>query len=36
MLSEITGVSTTIWGLIWISIAIAVSVWLMRRAYKDA
>ena len=36
MLSEITGVSTTIWGLIWISIAIAVSLWLMRRAYKDA
>ena len=36
MLSEITGVSTTIWGLLWISIAIAVSVWLMRRAYKDA
>ena len=37
MLAELTGIgSTTMWGLLWIAIAIAFSTWLMLRAYEDA
>ena len=37
MLAELTGIgSTTLWGLLWIAIAIAFSTWLMLRAYEEA
>jgi len=36
MLSELTGVPTTAWGIIWIAGALAFSAWLLRRAYQDA
>jgi hypothetical protein len=36
MLAEITGVPTLIWGVVWISLALALSFWLLRRAYQDA
>ena len=37
MLAEVTGIgTTTTWGIIWITIAVAFSAWLMRRAYRDA
>ncbi|MEX2530686.1 MAG: M50 family metallopeptidase [Gemmatimonadota bacterium] len=36
MLSQLTGVPTVIWGFVWISVAIGVSGWLLRRAYRDA
>src|SRR5688572_16744965 len=36
MLAEITGVPTVAWGVIWISVALAFSFWLVRRAYRDA
>ncbi|MEX2466685.1 MAG: M50 family metallopeptidase [Gemmatimonadota bacterium] len=36
MLAEITGVPTVVWGVIWISFALGFSVWLLRRAYRDA
>jgi Peptidase M50B-like len=36
MLADITGVPTVVWGVLWIAIAIAFSVWMMRRAYRDA
>lgn len=37
MLAELTGVgNTTMWGVIWITIAIAFCTWLMMRAYDDA
>ena len=34
MLSELTGVPTTLWGVIWISVAVGVAAWLLRRAYR--
>ncbi|MCH7992533.1 MAG: M50 family metallopeptidase [Gemmatimonadetes bacterium] len=37
MLAEVTGIgTTTMWGVIWIAIALAFSAWLMHRAYQDA
>jgi hypothetical protein len=36
MLSEITGVPTMAWGVIWIGIAVAALVWLFRREYRRA
>jgi hypothetical protein len=36
MLADITGISTAIWGILWIGAAIAFSAWLFRRAYRDA
>jgi Peptidase M50B-like len=36
MLSEATGIPTLVWGVLWISLAIAFSAWLLRRAYKEA
>jgi hypothetical protein len=36
MLAEITGVPTVVWGVLWIGVALALSFWLLRRAYKDA
>lgn len=36
MLAEITGIPTMVWGVIWITVAIAVAAWLMKRAYRDA
>lgn len=36
MLSELTGVPTLAWGLIWIGLALFVSGWLFRRAYRNA
>ena len=36
MLAEITGVPTIAWGFLWITIAVAVCVLLMKRAYEDA
>ncbi|MCA1788969.1 MAG: M50 family metallopeptidase [Thioalkalivibrio sp.] len=36
MLAEITGVPTVVWGVLWIGMALAVSGWLVHRAYRDA
>lgn len=37
MLAELTGVgTTTMWGVIWITIAIAFATWLMLRAWDEA
>ena len=36
MLSEITGVPTVWWGMIWIGLALAVIAWLFRREYRRA
>ena len=37
MLAELTGLgTTTTWGVLWITIAIAFSTWLMMRAYEEA
>jgi hypothetical protein len=36
MLSEVTGIPTVAWGVIWITVAIVFSAWLLRRAYQDA
>ena len=36
MLSELTGVPTVAWGVIWIGLALFVSGWLFRRAYQNA
>jgi len=36
MLAEITGVPTVVWGVLWIGVALALSFWLLRRAYQDA
>lgn len=36
MLAELTGVPTVAWGVIWISLAIAFSAWLLHRAFQDA
>ncbi len=36
MLGEITGTPTELWGVIWIAVALAASVVLFRRAWRDA
>jgi hypothetical protein len=36
MLAEITAVPTLAWGVIWIGVALALSFWLLRRAYQEA
>jgi len=36
MLAEITGVPTIVWGIAWIALAIAFSVWMVRRTYREA
>lgn len=37
MLAELTGIgTTTMWGVLWITIAIAFATWLMVRAFDDA
>ncbi len=37
MLAEATGIgTTTMWGVLWIAIAIAFTAWLLRRAYREA
>jgi len=36
MLAELTGVPTTVWGVVWIAAGIAVSWSLLRRAYRAA
>jgi hypothetical protein len=36
MLSELTGVPTVVWGLLWITLALAASALLLRRVYRDA
>jgi hypothetical protein len=37
MLAEVTGIgSATVWGVIWIVIALAFSAWLLRWAYREA
>jgi hypothetical protein len=35
MLAQLTGVPTLVWGLLWIAIALAVSAWLLARAWRD-
>lgn len=34
MLGELTGIHGVVWGFVWITIAIIVSIWLFQRAYK--
>ncbi len=34
MLAELTGVPTVVWGVLWIGLGLAVSVWLFRKAYE--
>jgi hypothetical protein len=36
MLSELTGVPTVVWGLLWIALGIVASALLVRRVYRDA
>lgn len=36
MLSEITGIPTMVYGVVWIAIAVGVSAWLFQRAFKRA
>jgi len=37
MLAELTGIgTTTLWGVLWIAIAISFATWLMLRAWEDA
>lgn len=36
MLAELTGVPSLLWGLAWIGLALAVSAWLLVRAYRAA
>lgn len=36
MLAELTGIPTVAWGLAWIALALAVSAWLLMRAYRAA
>jgi len=36
ILAEMTGVPTLVWGVLWISAALAFSFWLLRGAYKEA
>ena len=34
MLAELTGIPTILWGLLWITIALAVSWWLLSRQFR--
>ncbi|MGD2044895.1 MAG: M50 family metallopeptidase [Gemmatimonadota bacterium] len=36
ILSQLTGVPTVVWGIAWISLALAFSFWLLRGAYREA
>lgn len=36
MLAELTGIGTTIWGILWIGLAVGVSAWLLLQAYDRA
>ena len=36
LLAEMTGVPTVVWGVLWIGLGVAVSVWLFRRALERA
>ncbi len=36
MLAEITGIPTTVYGIVWIVIAVGVSAWLFQRSFKRA
>jgi hypothetical protein len=36
MLSELTGIPTLAWGVLWIAVAVAAAAWLVRRAYRNA
>lgn len=36
MLAEMTGIPTTVWGIVWITLALVVSFLLFRRAYRRA
>lgn len=36
MLSQLTGVPTLVWGVVWIALALAVTFLLFRRAYRKA
>ncbi|MDH5590627.1 MAG: M50 family metallopeptidase [Gemmatimonadota bacterium] len=36
MLSELTGIPTLTWGVIWISVALVVTAFVFRRAYRKA
>jgi hypothetical protein len=36
MLSQLTGVPTVMWGVVWITVAVAASAWLLVRAYREA
>ena len=36
MLAELTGIPTTVWGFLWISIAIGVVLMLFRKAFREA
>lgn len=36
MLGQLTGIPTMAWGVVWIAIALAASVWLFRRAWRKA
>lgn len=35
MLAELTGVPTLVWGVLWITLALAAATWLIRRAYRN-
>lgn len=34
MLAQLTGVPTLVWGVLWSGLAIAASIWALRRAYR--
>jgi hypothetical protein len=36
MLAEITGIDTVVWGVLWITLALGFSFWLLRGAYREA
>ena len=36
MLAQMTGVPTVVWGVLWIGLGVALSVWLFRRALEKA
>lgn len=36
MLAELTGIPTVIWGILWITMAVLVSGWLVVRAFREA
>jgi peptidase M50B-like protein len=36
MLGDLTGISTVVWGFLWIGLAILCSLWLLHRSYRKA